>query len=122
MSIGLWQSEAGKSIQHIKKLAVAEVALAIENIGTGSGFWTSAISYVKTPNRLLICLVKITFVSSTVFDVSCIDCTLYHFVRVLKYGVSVMVVYQSAFVLLWILQDLSILKKASKYWKKWVRL
>ena len=48
----------------------------------------------------LIGHIKITFVSSTVFNVSCIDCTLSNCVSVLKPGMSVMVVYQPAFVLL----------------------
>ena len=55
---------------------------------------------VKTPNLLLVGHVKITFVSSTVFNVSCIACTLSNCVNVLKSDKSVMVVYQSAFVLL----------------------
>ena len=67
---------------------------------------------------LLIGHAKITFVSSTEFNVSCIDCTLSNCVRVLKPGMSVMVVYQSAFVLLPVLQDLGIWKKARKYRKK----
>ena len=55
---------------------------------------------MKAPNVLLTGHVKITFVSSTVFKVSCIDCTLSNCVSVLKPGMSVMVVYQSALVLL----------------------
>ena len=50
-------------------------------------------AYVKAPNLLLIGHVKITFVSSTVFNVSCIDCTLSNCVNVLKSGMSVVVVY-----------------------------
>ena len=55
---------------------------------------------LKPPIFLLIGNVKITFVSSTVFNVSCIDCTLSNCVCVLKTGMSVMVIYQPAFVLL----------------------
>ena len=73
--------------------------LAIDKIGIGYGFQTSVSACVKAPN-LLIGNVKITFVSSTVFNVSCIDCTLSNCVSVLKTGMSVMVVYQPAFVLL----------------------
>ena len=54
----------------------------------------------KAPDFLLIGHIKINFVSSTVFNVSCIDCTLSNCVSVLKPGMSVMVVYQPAFVLL----------------------
>ena len=73
--------------------------LATDKIGIGYGFQTSVSACVKAPN-LLIGHVKITFVSSTVFNVSCIDCTLSNCVCVLKTGMSVMVVYQPAFVLL----------------------
>ena len=52
---------------------------------------------VKALN-LLIGNVKITFVSSTVFNVSCINCTLSNCVSVLKTGISVTVVYEPAFV------------------------
>ena len=51
-------------------------------------------------NLLLICHVKITFVSSTVFNVNCIDCILSNCISVLKSGMSAMMVYQPAFVLL----------------------
>ena len=57
-------------------------------------------AWVKTPNLLLVGHVKITFVSSTVFNVSCIACTLSNCVNVLKSGMSVMVVYQPVFVFL----------------------
>ena len=67
--------------------------LAIDKIGTGSGFQTNVSACVKAPNLLLIGHVKITFVSSTVFNVSCIDCTLSNCVSVLKIGMSSMVVY-----------------------------
>ena len=76
----------------------------------------------KAPDFLLIGHIKINFVSSTVFNVSCIDCTLSNCVSVLKTGLSVMEVYQSAFVLL----PMSITgpryskKKTCKYWKKGV--
>ena len=53
---------------------------------------TSVSAYVRAPNFLLIGHVKIT--SSTVFNVSCADCTLSNCVDVLKCGMSVMVVYQ----------------------------
>ena len=42
--------------------------LAIDKIGTGSGFQTNVSECVKAPNLLLICHVKITF-SSIVFNV-----------------------------------------------------
>ena len=74
--------------------------MATDKIGTGFGFRTSVSACVKAPNLSLIGHVKITFVSSTVFKVSCIDCTLSNCVSVLKPGMSVMVVYQPAFVLL----------------------
>ena len=48
---------------------------------------------VKAPNLLLIGHVKITFVPSTVFNVSCIDSTLSTCANVLKTGMPVMVVY-----------------------------
>ena len=48
----------------------------------------------------LIGHIKITFVSSTVFNVSCIDCILSICVSVLKSDMPVMVIYQLAFVLL----------------------
>ena len=60
----------------------------------------SVSAYAKTPGLLLIGHVKITFVSSTVFNVSCIDCILSNSVNVLKPGMSVVVAYQPAFVLL----------------------
>ena len=44
----------------------------------------------KAPDFLLIGHIKINFVSSTVFNVSCIDCTLSNCVSVLKPGMSVM--------------------------------
>ena len=72
----------------------------MDKIGIGSGFQTSVSAYVKVPNILLIGYVKITFVSSMVFEVSCIDCKLSNCVSVLKTGMSVMVIYQPAFVLL----------------------
>lgn len=55
---------------------------------------------VKAPNLLLTGHVKIILVSSMVFNVSCMDYTFSNGVNVLKSGVSVMVVYQPAFVLL----------------------
>lgn len=75
MSIGLWQSEAGHFQWHIWKLAAAlyEVTLAIDKIGTASGFQTSVTACVKAPNLLLIGHVKITFFSSAIFNISCIE-------------------------------------------------
>jgi hypothetical protein len=67
---------------------------------TGSGLRTSVSVCVKAPNLLFIGHVKITFVSSMVDKVSCIDCTVSSCVSVLKSGMSVIVVYQPTFVLL----------------------
>ena len=102
MTVFIWKAGSGHFQRHIWKLAAVlyDVMLAIDKIGTGSGFQTSVSACVKAPNLLLIGHVKITFVSSTVFNVSCIDCTLSNCVSVLKTGMSVMVVYQPAFVLL----------------------
>lgn len=72
----------------------------MDKIETGSRFWTNVSACIKTPNLLLIGHVKITFVSSTVFSVSHIDCILSNFANVLKSDMSVMMIYQPAFVLL----------------------
>jgi hypothetical protein len=48
--------------------------LAIDKIGTGSGFQSKVTVCVKAPNLLLIGHVKISF-SSMIFNLSCIDCT-----------------------------------------------
>lgn len=56
-------------------MVLYEDMLAVDRIGTGSGFQTSMSACVKAPNLLLIGHVEITFVSSTVFNVSCVDCT-----------------------------------------------
>ena len=69
--------------------------LAIDKIGTGSGFQTNISARVKAPNLLLVSHVKISF-SSMVFNLSCIDCTLSNCVNVLKPGMFAMMVYQSA--------------------------
>ena len=69
-------------------------------MGQGLDFKKNLSTCFKTPNLLLIGHVKITFVSSMVDKVSCIDCTVSSCVSVLKSGMSVMVVYQSTFVLL----------------------
>ena len=58
---------------------------------------------VKVPDVLLIGHVKITFVSSTIFNVSCIDCTLSNYVNVLKSDMSTTVVNQLALLLLLLL-------------------
>ena len=102
MTVFIWKAGSGHFQRHIWKWAAVlyDVMLAIDKIGTGYGFQTSVSACVKAPNLLLIGHVKITFVSSTVFNVSCIDCTLSNCVSVLKTGMSVMVVYQPAFVLL----------------------
>jgi hypothetical protein len=67
---------------------------------TGSEFQTNVSVCVKASNLLLIGYVKITFVSSMVFNVHCIDCTLSSCISVLKSGVSVRVVCQPDFVIL----------------------
>ena len=50
--------------------------LSTDKIGTGSGFQTNVSARVKAPNLLLTGHVQIIFISSMIFDVSCIDCTL----------------------------------------------
>lgn len=72
----------------------------MDKTGIRSGFQTSVTACVKPPNLLLIGHVKITFVSSTVFNVSYIDCTFSNCVSMLKHGMFVMVGHQPAFVLL----------------------
>ena len=44
--------------------------LAIDKIGTGSEFQTNVSACVKVPNLLLIGHFKITFISSTLFNVN----------------------------------------------------
>ena len=80
MFIGFWQLETGHFQRHIWKLTVSlyKVILVTDKIETGSGFQTS----VSARNLFLIGHVKIPFVSSTVFNVSCIDCTLSNSVNV----------------------------------------
>lgn len=60
----------------------------MDKIRTGSRFQTSVSACVKASNLLLIGNVKITFVSSTVFNVSCIDGALSNCISVLKTGMS----------------------------------
>ena len=101
IAVFTWKAGSGHFQRHTGKLAaVLYVMLAIDKIGAGYGFQTSVSAYVKAPNLLLIGHVKITFVSSTVFNVSCIDCQFSSSVSVLKPGMSLLVVYQLAFVLL----------------------
>ena len=110
--------------------ALYKVTFAVDKIGIGSGFRTKTGSQfqtnvsacVKAPNLLLIGHVKITFVSSTVFNTSYVDCTLSNCVSVLRPDMSVIVVYQPVYILLTVWQDLSIMKKDYRYWKKWIRL
>ena len=75
-----------------------EVTFAVEKNDTGSRFWTNVSTCVKTPNLLFIGHVKVTFVSSTIFNVSYIDCTLSSVVTVLKSGIN-----QPLFYCLWVL-------------------
>ena len=102
-----------------------EATFPVDKIGTGCEFQTSVSACVKALDLLLTGHVKITFVSSTVFNVSCIDCILSNCVNVLKFDMPIMVVYQPAFVLLpvcitglWYSEKI----KTSKYWKKRVGL
>jgi hypothetical protein len=74
--------------------------LATDKSETYSGFQASVSPCVKSPNLLLIDHVKITFVSPSVFNVSCIDCILSNCVNALKYGMPVIVACQSAFIIL----------------------
>jgi hypothetical protein len=78
--------------------AVYEVTFAVDKLDR---IWTSEQVLVHALSLLIFyCHVKITFVSSTIVNVNCIDCTLSNCVSVLKTGMPVMVVYQPAFVLL----------------------
>ena len=88
MSINLWKSNSGHFQWHIWKLAAAlyEVTLARNRIGAGSGLGTSVSACVKAPNLLLIGHVK-TFISSMIFNVSCIDWTLSFFFLIFLLGI-----------------------------------
>jgi hypothetical protein len=70
--------------------------LAIDKVRTEPGFWTNVSACVKAPNLLLTGHVNITFVSFTVFNISCVDRTLSNCISVLKSGMSVMVVLKDS--------------------------
>ena len=107
ITVFIWKIGSGHFQRHLKiDHCLYKITSAVNKIGAGSKFQTSVSAYIKATNLLLIGHVKITFVSSTVFNVSCIDCTLSNYVSVLKLGMSVMVIYQPAlFYCLWILKD-----------------
>ena len=73
---------------------------AVDKIETGYIFLTILSASVKAPNIFLIGHFKTTFVSSTVFNESCIDCIFSSNISALKLGMPVMVFYQPTFVLL----------------------
>lgn len=62
--------------------------MAIDKIGTGSGFGTSVSACVEVPDLLLIGRVKITFVSLMAFNVNCVNYTLSNCVSALISGMS----------------------------------
>ena len=73
---------------------------AVDKIERGYIFLTILSANVKAPNIFLIGHFKTTFVSSTVFNESCINCIFSNSISALKPGMTVMVFYQPAFVLL----------------------
>lgn len=94
MSIGLWQSEAGNLQWHIQTLKLHWQ----QTIGTVSIFQTNVSAYEKPP--IPIGHVKITFLLSSVSNERGTDCTLSNCICVLLSGISVMMVYHPAFLLL----------------------
>ena len=73
-----------------------EVTFAVDKIGQDLDFKQVLVHVLRLLIFYLIGHIKITFVSSTVFNVSCIDHTFSNCVNGLKPGMSVMMVYQPA--------------------------